>query len=69
MGALILKRATASRPSGQWTEDDYDVLEDGTVLGRIFKASDEQSAGVYETRRRAATALRHLAALPCPDGD
>jgi hypothetical protein len=25
--------------------------------------------GVYETRHRAATALRYLAALPCPDGD
>jgi hypothetical protein len=26
---LILKRASASRPSGQWRDDDYDVLEDG----------------------------------------
>jgi len=24
---LILERATASRSSGQWNEDDYDVLE------------------------------------------
>jgi hypothetical protein len=24
--ALILKRASASRPSGEWGEDDYDVL-------------------------------------------
>jgi hypothetical protein len=23
---LILKRASASRPSGEWGEDDYDVL-------------------------------------------
>jgi hypothetical protein len=23
---LILKRASASRPSGQWSDDDYDVL-------------------------------------------
>ena len=35
---LILKRASASRPSGEWNADDYDVLADGTVVGRIFKA-------------------------------
>jgi hypothetical protein len=26
---MILKRASASRPSGEWNEDDYDVLADG----------------------------------------
>jgi len=26
---LILKRASASRPSGEWNGDDYDVLADG----------------------------------------
>src|SRR5215467_5994272 len=36
---LILKRASASRPSGEWNEDDFDVLADGTVVGRIFKAN------------------------------
>jgi hypothetical protein len=35
---LILKRASASRPSGKWSEDDYDVLADGAVVGRIMKA-------------------------------
>jgi hypothetical protein len=35
----ILKRASASRPSGQWSEDDFDVLADGDVVGRIFKAN------------------------------
>ena len=30
---LILKRASASRSSGQWR--DYDVFEDGIVVGRI----------------------------------
>ena len=34
---LILKRASASRPSGQWNDDDYDVLADGVVVGRILK--------------------------------
>ena len=37
MTSLILRRATASRPSGEWSEDDYDVLENGAVVGRIFK--------------------------------
>jgi hypothetical protein len=36
---LILKRASASRPSGQWDDDDFDVLADGVVVGRIFKAN------------------------------
>jgi hypothetical protein len=36
--SLILKRASASRPSGEWSDDDYDVLADGVVVGRIFKA-------------------------------
>jgi len=35
--ALILKRASASRPSGEWNDDDFDVLADGAVVGRIFK--------------------------------
>jgi hypothetical protein len=34
---LILKRASASRPSGEWNDDDFDVLADGAVVGRIFK--------------------------------
>jgi hypothetical protein len=36
---LILKRAMASRPSGEWDDDDYDVLADGAVVGRIMKAA------------------------------
>ena len=39
MTALILKRATASRPSGEWNDDDFDVLVDGVVVGRIMKAA------------------------------
>ena len=37
MTVLLLKRASASRPSGDWNEDDYDVLADGAVVGRILK--------------------------------
>jgi len=29
---LTLKRASESRPSGKWNEDDYDVLVDGVVV-------------------------------------
>jgi hypothetical protein len=36
---LTLKRASASRPSGEWNDDDYDVLADGVVVGRLFKVS------------------------------
>ena len=34
-----LKRAAASRPSGEWNDDDYDVLADGVAVGRIMKAA------------------------------
>jgi hypothetical protein len=37
MPSLILKRASASRPSGQWQDEDYDVLADGKVIGRIYE--------------------------------
>jgi hypothetical protein len=36
---LVLKRASASRPSGQWNDDDFDVLANGVVVGRIFRAN------------------------------
>src|SRR5262245_59133340 len=37
--SLILKRAATSRPSGEWNDDDFDVLADGAVVGRIMKAA------------------------------
>src|SRR5712672_2883879 len=39
MTQLVLKRASASRPSGEWSDDDFDVLADGAVVGRITKAA------------------------------
>jgi hypothetical protein len=39
MPALILKRASASRISDEWCDDDFDVLADGVVVGRIMKAA------------------------------
>jgi hypothetical protein len=37
--SLVLKRASTNRPSGEWNEDDFDVLANGAVVGRIFKAN------------------------------
>jgi hypothetical protein len=39
MPSLILKRASISRPAGEWNDDDFDVLADGAVAGRIFHAA------------------------------
>jgi hypothetical protein len=39
MPALILKRASVSRLSGEWSNEDYDVLAGGIVVGRIMKAA------------------------------
>jgi hypothetical protein len=32
----LMKRGNFSRPSGQWKDEDYDVLADGKVVGRIY---------------------------------
>jgi hypothetical protein len=34
-----LKRASASRPPGQWNDDDFDVLADCAVVGRIINVT------------------------------
>jgi hypothetical protein len=39
MDQLIPKRASASRLSGEWSDDDYDVLAEGIVVGRIMKSA------------------------------
>jgi hypothetical protein len=36
---LILRRASAFRLSGEWNDDDYDVLCSGAVVGRIMQAA------------------------------
>ena len=33
---LLLKRASKSRPSGQWSDDDYDVFDGDRLIGRIM---------------------------------
>ena len=41
---LVLKLASASRPSGEWKDDDFDVFADGGVVGRIMKAAAARTA-------------------------
>ena len=35
----VRKKSAAANLSGEWSEDDYDVLADGLVVGRILKAA------------------------------
>jgi hypothetical protein len=68
MTQLILKRASASRPSGEWNDEDFDVLADGAVVGRIMKVhaapvdrlgSGRLPSGIMRiARRRTATPRR-----------
>jgi hypothetical protein len=57
---LILKRASASRPSGQWRDDDYDVLENGVVVGRIVKVpvAPQDRPWMWASGHSAATVRR-----------
>jgi len=41
---LILKHASAGRPLEPWSDDDYDVLAGGEVVGRIMKAEHAPAA-------------------------
>jgi hypothetical protein len=34
----LLERAALRRPSGQWNDNDFDVVANGEIVGRIFKA-------------------------------
>jgi hypothetical protein len=35
---LTLKHASGSRPFGKWSDDHFEVLAEGVVVGRIFKS-------------------------------
>jgi hypothetical protein len=61
MSSLILKRASASRPSGEWNDDDYDMLADGAAVGRIFKVH-AAPVGTPTLPRKVATLLTELVA-------
>ena len=64
---LTLKRASKSRPSGTWSDDDYDVFDGERHIGRIMwthAASTETRHGSGRSRRacRNSTADRGYAA-------
>jgi hypothetical protein len=69
---LILKRASASRPSGEWNDNDFDVLANGEVVGRIFKANASPVGATWmwtllpllRMRQRTALVIRHKRAAP-----
>jgi hypothetical protein len=44
MSSLILKLGKLYRPSGQWSDEDYDVLADGKVVGRILELAGSRFA-------------------------
>ena len=52
MTGLILKRAATSRPSGEWNDDDFNVLADGVVVGRIMKAAAVPVGAVLDVDAR-----------------
>jgi hypothetical protein len=63
---LILKRASANRPSGDWNDDDYDVLANGEVVGRIFKAAASPVGTPWSGRSHSGTTRieRQRTAMP-----
>jgi hypothetical protein len=58
MPSLILKRA----PIG-WNQDDFDVLEDGKIVGRLFflDAVGPQGASWMWARGHSADTIKHAA--------
>jgi hypothetical protein len=62
----MLKRASASRPSGDWSDNDCDMLADGALVGRIFKvhAAPDHEGSHADTRlcRDARGGRQELAA-------
>jgi hypothetical protein len=57
---LILKRATRITPSGELKHDDYDVLCDDKVVGRIMKAAAAPTVAVDVCLRRSPRLLHDL---------
>jgi hypothetical protein len=66
---LLLKRTALSRPSGEWNDDDYDVLADGLVVGRVFKVNVASQRETVHDRavRRARKLTLKLGGDPADD--
>ena len=60
---LTLKRAPAFRPSDEWSDDDFDVLAAGEIVGRIFKTDVFVARPWMWTSGNTNTAPRHTATL------
>jgi hypothetical protein len=60
---LVLKRASKSRPSGEWSDDDYDVFDGDRHIGRIMWTH----AGPADRQRNAHTVCvaAYAMMLPC----
>jgi hypothetical protein len=56
---LILKCAAASRPSGEWKDDHFDVLADGVVVGRTFKTNAAPVGSPWSGRSPSASRGSH----------
>ena len=54
---LILKRASKSRPSGQWSDDDYDVFDGERHIGRIMCTHAPESDAVVLDDHGARAAI------------
>ena len=54
--SLVLKRGSASRSSGEWRDDDYDVLENGIVVGRYEATREAAMAAFTKSWRLSSTA-------------
>jgi hypothetical protein len=61
MSSLILKRASASRPSGEWSDDEFDVLANGVVVGRSGRGMDSRLRAALSASGRTDTVRRHIA--------
>jgi hypothetical protein len=46
---LILKQAAVSRPSGQWNDDDFDVVANGEVVASLAKRKEAGLNAKLET--------------------
>jgi hypothetical protein len=62
---LTLERAPLTRLSREWKDDDYDVLADGEIVGRIFNAGVSVARPWMWTldSDTTNTAARHMATL------
>lgn len=63
---LVLQRASASRPSCEWDDDDYDVLANGVVVGRILKVGARDAVDV-DPRALWASRRSHANSRICSD--